>query len=196
MWTLEFFLSSLLLGVGLSVDAFCVCVANGMNEPTAKFGRVTVPAAVFGAFQAVMPLLGWIFVHTIINYFKIFEHFIPWIALSLLGYIGGKMLYDGIKNKDSDEKPALTLGAIFIQGVATSIDALSVGFTIAEYDFIVAFASVLIIGVTTYALSVLGFYVGTKFGDAVNKKATLTGGIILIAIGIEIFIKGMISLYA
>ncbi len=196
MWTFDFFLNCLLLGVGLSVDAFCVCVANGMNEPKAKFGRVTVPAAVFGAFQAIMPLLGWVLVHTIITYFKIFEHFIPWIALVLLGYIGGKMIYDGIKNKETDEKPALTFGAILVQGVATSIDALSVGFTIAEYDFIVALVAVLIIGVTTYTLSLVGFYIGKKFGDAVNKKATLFGGIILIAIGIEIFVKGMISLYA
>lgn len=196
MWTLEFFLNSLLLGVGLSVDAFCVCVANGITNPKASFGKMCLPSATFGIFQAVMPLLGWFLVHTLLNYFAIFEHLIPWIALILLCFIGGKMLFEGIKHKGDEEKPALTFGAILVQGVATSIDALSVGFTIADYDFIFALVEVLIIGAITFGLCLVGYRIGKKFGDIVNKKATIVGGTILILIGIEIFVKGMISLYA
>ncbi len=195
MWTFDFFLNSILLGIGLAIDAFCVSLANGLNEPKMPFRKTNVIGLIFGGFQAAMPMLGWLLVHTVLTYFKIFEHFIPWIALLLLGYIGGKMLYTGIKNKAEDEKPATNFKGLLIQGVATSIDALSVGFTIAEYTFVFALVASLIIAVTTYFLSVSGVFIGRKFGTKISGKATILGGAILLFIGIEIFIKGIVGLY-
>ena len=140
-WSFLFFLNSALLGVGLAMDAFSVSLANGLNEPQMKRGRMVSIAGVFGGFQALMPMLGWLCVHTIVQYFKAFDRFIPWIALILLGYIGGKMLWEGLHGGEDDEKPAMSFGMLLVQGVATSIDALSVGFTIADYGPIMALTS-------------------------------------------------------
>lgn len=141
----SFFFTSLMLGAGLAMDAFSVSLANGLNEPKMKKSRMCGVAGVFSFFQFVMPLIGWICVSTVAKLFGAFEKCIPWIALVLLGYIGGKMLYDGIKNKDSeDEKPAVGFKGLLIQGVATSIDALSVGFTISDYNVIEAIISCLL----------------------------------------------------
>lgn len=103
-WSLVFFLNSVLLGVGLAMDAFSVSMANGLNEPTMKKGRMCGIAGVFAGFQAFMPMTGWICVHSIVQYFKAFERFIPGIALILLAFIGGKTLIEGIRSKDFDEK--------------------------------------------------------------------------------------------
>ncbi len=195
MWTFDFFLNGILLGIGLAMDAFCVSLANGMAEPKMPFSKTNAVGVTFASFQGIMPLIGWLLCHTVLTYFKIFEHFIPWIALVLLGFIGGKMLYEGIKNKE-EEKPATTFSALLIQGIATSIDALSVGLTIANYEFVFALVTALIIAAVTYAISVAGVYIGKKFGTAISGRATVFGGIILIIIGIEIFIKCMINLYA
>ena len=144
-WSVLFFLNSALLRVGLAMDAFSVSMANGLNEPGMKTGKILSVAGVFGFFQALMPLAGWLCVHTVVKYFEAFEKFVPWIAFVLLGFIGGKMLYDGIKGGDSDEKkPGVGLGALLVQGVATSIDALSTGFTIADYGFVMALVAALI----------------------------------------------------
>ena len=132
-WSFLFFLNSALLGVGLAMDAFSVSMANGLHDPGMSRKRMCIIAGTFGVFQAVMPMTGWVCVHTIVEMFSSFETFIPWIALALLGYIGGKMLIDGIRGEETEEAAALSAGALFMQGVATSIDALSVGFTIAEY---------------------------------------------------------------
>lgn len=134
-WNVLFFVNSVLLGVGLTMDAFSVSLANGLNEPKMRKKKMCGVAGVYAFFQALMPMTGWICVHTIVQYFRAFEKFIPWIALILLLYIGGKMLWDGFRNDEEEEKPGVGAWALFVQGVATSIDALSVGFTIAEYDF-------------------------------------------------------------
>lgn len=190
-WSLLFFFNSILLGVGLAMDAFSVSMANGLNEPKMKKGKMCGIAGVFAGFQALMPMIGWTCVHTIVRYFKMFQKFIPWIALLLLFFIGGKMLLDGIRNKDSDEeKPGVGIGALFIQGVATSIDALSVGFTIAEYGWLMALAAALIIAVVTFVICMAGLVIGKKFGTKLSNKAQILGGIILIIIGLEIFITG------
>lgn len=189
-----FVFNNVLLGVGLAMDAFSVSLANGLNEPTMKKSRMSGIAGVYAFFQWFMPLTGWICVHTIIQYFKVFEKFIPWIALALLLYIGGGMLIEGIKNKKSDEaKEASKLGfkALLIQGIATSIDALSVGFTIAEYNFLMAFIAGVIIAAVTFAICMGGLAIGKKFGTKLSTKASILGGIILIGIGLEIFIKGV-----
>lgn len=192
-WSLVFFLNSILLGIGLAMDAFSVSMANGLNEPKMKKGKMCGIAGVFAGFQALMPMTGWICVHTIVQYFKVFERFIPGIALILLAFIGGKMLIEGIHSKDSDEKkPGIGIGGLLIQGVATSIDALSVGFTIAEYGLLMALVAALIIAIVTFIICLAGLAIGKKFGTKLSNKAQIFGGIILIVIGIEIFAKGFI----
>ena len=187
-----FVFNSILLGVGLAMDAFSVSLANGMGEPHMKFKKMAAIAGTFGFFQALMPMTGWICVHTIVEYFSMFERFIPWIALVLLVYIGEKMLIGGINHKDEEETcQRITPSALFIQGVATSIDALSVGFTIADKNAGEAFSAAMIIAVVTFGISLFGLSAGKKVGMKFSNKAEILGGIILIAIGLEIFITGI-----
>ena len=191
-WNLMFFVNSAMLGVGLAMDAFSVSLANGLNEPKMRKRRMAMIAGVFAGFQALMPFIGWVCVHTVVQYFKIFENFIPWIALILLCFIGGKMLKEGIENKEEEvEKAEIGFKALMVQGIATSIDALSVGFTIAEYGLLAAIVAVLIIGVLTFFICFGGLALGKKFGTVFANKATIMGGIILIVIGLEIFITGV-----
>lgn len=191
-WSLLFFFNSILLGVGLAMDAFSVSLANGLSEPDMKKKRMCGIAGVFAFFQALMPMIGWVCVHTILQYLKLFEKCIPWIALALLLYIGGKMLIEGLKNQESEsEKPSVGLTALLIQGIATSIDALSVGFTIAEYGFIMALVCALIIAVVTFFICLAGLIIGKKFGTRFSNSASILGGVILIMIGLEIFITGV-----
>ena len=197
MWSFTFFLNSFLLGVGLTMDAFSVSLANGFKENDMPKAKMLFMAGLFGFFQALMPMIGWICVHTIIENFKMFEYFIPWIALALLGCIGGGMIYEFLKPSDeTDEMKKKGFIALLIQGIATSIDALSVGFTIGEYDWFMALVCVIIIAAVTFIFCIIGVFVGKKFGTKFSTKADLIGGIILIAIGIEIFITKMIELYA
>ena len=190
--TIIFIINSVLLGVGLAMDAFSVSLANGLNEPDMKKNRMSLIAGVFAFFQAAMPMIGWICVHTIMQVVKNFENFIPWIALLLLCYIGGELLLDGIKNQDSEEESTkLGFGALLIQGVATSIDALSVGFTIAEYGFVMALICAIIIAVVTFIISFAGLILGKKFGTKFAGNASILGGVILIGIGLEIFLTGI-----
>ena len=183
-----FFINAALLGVGLAMDAFSVSVANGLREPDMKKRKALLSSAVFGGFQTAMPLLGWVCVHTLLEAFESFRRFIPWIALALLLLIGVKMIVDGIRGT------AKTVGAgtLLVQGIATSIDALSVGLTIAELSFGVALLEALIIGAITFAICVAGIYLGRKAGSVISDKASVFGGVILVIIGLEIFISGVI----
>lgn len=191
-WNLLFFFNSILLGVGLAMDAFSVSLANGLNEPGMGKGKMCGVAGVFALFQAVMPMIGWICVHTIVQFFKAFERCIPWIALILLLFIGGKMLIEGIKNRNGEnERAKVGIAALFVQGVATSIDALSVGFTIAGYGLLMAVVCALIVGAITFIICMAGLIIGKKFGTKFANKASIFGGIILIMIGIEIFVTGI-----
>lgn len=204
-WSLLFFFNNILLGVGLAMDAFSVSVANCLREPKMRLKKMCAVAGTFAAFQAIMPMAGWICVRTVVQVFSVFQKFIPWIALALLSYIGGKMLVEGVREKkmkdvcDSRDTPepceipprtALTLSALMLQGFATSIDALSVGFTIADYDAKLAAAAALIIAGVTFVICMAGCIVGKKFGDIFSSGATILGGVILIAIGAEIFVRG------
>ena len=187
-----FFFNSILLGIGLAMDAFSVSLANGLNEPLMKKGRMCGISGVFSFFQFAMPMIGWICVATIAQLFGSFEKCIPWIALILLCFIGVKMLMEGIKEQDSDEeKPAVGFGALLVQGVATSIDALSVGFTIADYDFWMALLAAIIIAVVTFFICLGGLDIGKKVGTKLAGKASILGGVILIFIGLEIFVTGV-----
>ena len=179
-----------MLGIGLAMDAFSVSLANGLNEPCMKKPKMLGVSGLFALFQFAMPLIGWVCVTTIAQLFGKFEKFIPWIALLLLGFIGGKMLYEGIKNKDCacDEARAAGLGALIVQGIATSIDALSVGFTISEYNFPEALLSCFLIGFVTFFICFAGILIGKKAGTSLAGKAGIFGGAILIFIGLEIFI--------
>ena len=185
----SFFFTNILLGVGLAMDAFSVSLANGLNEPTMKKSKLFTVAGVFAGFQAAMPLIGWFCVTTLLGLFSAFEPFIPWIALILLCFIGGKMLWEGIRGGDEEEeKPGVGVAALLVQGVATSIDALSVGFTIAHYNVWEALLAALLIGGVTFFICALGLEIGKKAGTKLAGKAGLLGGGILIFIGLEIFI--------
>ena len=193
-WSFLFFFNSALLGLGLAMDAFSVSLANGMNEPGMKRSRMSAVAGVYAGFQFAMPMIGWVCVRTVVQAFSSFQRFIPWIALVLLVYIGGKMLYDGLTGQeDAETKTALGAGTLLVQGVATSIDALSVGFTISEYGFAMALVSALIIALVTFGICLGGLAIGRRFGTRLAGKASILGGLILIAIGLEIFLKGILK---
>lgn len=189
---IPFLLNNAMLGIGLSMDAFSVSMANGLSEPNMKKGKMYGIAGVFAVFQGVMPFLGWLCVHTIVQYFTAFEKWIPWIALILLVYIGGKMILEGRHPEENAQQEKAVGGwEIAVQGVATSIDALSAGFTLAEYNWGMMFLAVLIISALTFAICTGGVIVGRKFGTRLAGKSQIFGGVILVLIGIEIFIKGI-----
>lgn len=213
MFIFTFIANSILLGAGLAMDAFSVSLANGLNEPRMGKGRMCGIAGTFAFYQWFMPLVGWICVHTIAQYFTSFQELIPWIALALLGYIGGKMLFEGVKDnralKASQDSSLSTAGTtsegavstsckkvsfkdLMIQGIATSIDALSVGFTISGYNLLEAFLAAVIIAVVTFVICIAGLLLGRRFGTKLAGKASILGGVILIGIGIEIFLTGIL----
>ena len=191
-FNLFFVLNSILFGIGLAMDAFSVSLANGLNEPKITLSSVIRIAGTFGVFQTAMPLVGWLCIHTIAEAFQSFQRFIPWIALALLLYLGIKMFVEGVRDQGEDRESLRGWG-LLLQGVATSIDALSVGFTIAEYSFPFALIESVIIGVVTFGICVAGLFLGKKIGTRVSGKATIIGGIILILIGLEIFVKGVLA---
>ena len=186
-----FIFNSILLGVGLAMDAFSVSLANGLNEPRMSRARECVIAGTFALFQFLMPMIGWFCVHRLVERFAAFERLVPWIALGLLLYIGGSMLREGLRGGEAEEVSGVGVGALLVQGVATSIDALSVGFTIAEYDGASALAAALIIAAVTFVICVGGLRIGRAVGTRLSGKASILGGVILIFIGLEIFIKGI-----
>ena len=187
------FLNSIFLGFGLALDAFSVSVADAMANPDMKKSRKISIAFTFAFFQMLMPLSGWFCVRTIADKFSLFQKAIPYIAFILLAYIGLKMVIESRKGEEEKDEGAavLTFATLMVQGIATSIDALSVGFAIADYSSLEALTSTLIIGVTTFIICIFGLEVGKKVGKAFSDKATLFGGCILIIIGLEIFIKGV-----
>ena len=196
-WSFVFFINSILLGVGLAMDAFSVSLANGLEEPNMKKRRMCFMAGIYAFFQFAMPMIGWLCVHTIVGYFDKFELFVPWIALILLLYIGGKMIWEALhESKEANEEAVearvvLTFATLILQGIATSIDALSVGFTIADYGLLMAFVASMIIAAVTFIICMAGLLIGKRAGQHLSSKATILGGIILILIGIEIFVKGI-----
>lgn len=187
---LFFVVNSILLGVGLAMDAFSVSLANGLNDPGMNKGRMSLIAGTFAGFQFLMPMLGWICVHSIVKVFEACETYIPWIAFFLLLLIGINMIKDGVygEGEESNVK-TLSLGILMMQGVATSIDALSVGFTIAGYAAAEAFICSLIIAAVTFVICVAGLILGRRFGILLAGKAQIFGGALLIAIGLEILLS-------
>jgi len=184
----QILISSLFLGCGLAMDACAMSMANGLNEPKMKFRKIFFISLMYGFFQGAMPLIGYLVGCQILT--KI-EWIIPWAALIILGYLGGKMIYVGIKGEEENEVKSITLKVIFLQAIATSIDALSVGFTISNYKLIEALVCVGCVTIITFGICLGAVYVGKKFGTKLGNKAILIGGIILVLIGIEIFVSGM-----
>jgi putative Mn2+ efflux pump MntP len=187
------------------MDAFSVSVAAGLGDPSMKHSRMFTIAGTFCFFQIAMPLIGWICVRTVAEKFALFQKAIPWIALILLCFIGGKMILEEIARASipadaaaseamEEERMAASLGGaeLIAQGIATSIDALSVGFTIADYSLPYALVSAAVIGAVTFAVCLAGLIIGKTVGKKLAGKASAVGGIILIAIGIEIFVKGVL----
>ena len=188
---IQLVVTSLFLGVGLAMDACAVSMANGMNEPKMRLRKVILIAVLFGLFQGAMPTIGYLIGAVILGKIK---WIIPWVALVLLGIIGGKLLYEGIRHKEDTEESLAktsTFTTLLVQAIATSIDALSVGFTIANYAVLEATIAVLIIAVVTSIICLCAVYIGKKFGTKLGNKAEILGGIILIFIGLEIFIQGI-----
>ena len=186
MWIIE----SILLAIAMAMDAFAVSVTNGLSEPNMKRRKVLIIALTFGTFQALMPLIGFL-VGSIFE--KWINYFVPIIGFLILTYLGINMIRGALKCECEECKPIIGVKALLLQGIATSIDALSVGFTIADYNIYEALLAVLIIGLVTFFICFVGVKIGQKFGTKMSGKATILGGIILIIIGIEIFITGIIG---
>ena len=201
-WNILFFFNSVLLGMGLAMDAFSVSLANGLNEPHMSRRRMLGIAGVFAAFQALMPMTGWICVHTIVQYFRAFEKLIPWIALALLGFIGGKMLIEGIRGGGDDSEDGESCSVdptkgrkLLILAVATSIDALAVGLSFSLLNINVWGPSTLI-GVVCAVITALGLLAGKGLAhaDIFGRRAELVGGCVLIGIGLKILYEhGVLS---
>lgn len=188
-----FFVNAVLFGAGLAMDAFSVSVANGLREPAMSRARRAAVAGVYAACQTAMPLTGWALVHAAARRFVWVSRFIPWAAPLVLFYIGGSMIAETAKKKNDPaaETGRLTAAALLGQGIATSLDALSVGFTIAELTFVPALTEALIIGAVTWCLCALGLRLGGRLGKRLAGRAGYLGGGILLAIGVEIFVKGV-----
>lgn len=185
-------LQSVAIGVALAMDAFSVSMANGLNDPRMRRRTMCIVAGTFAGFQFAMPMIGWFCVIKLKEAFEVFEKFIPWMALALLAIIGGKMLTDGIKGDEGEgEEAHLGLKMLCVQGIATSIDALSTGFTTSDYKLVEALASSLIIAAVTFVICIAGVIIGKKFGTRLANKAQLLGGCILIVIGLKIWLEGV-----
>ena len=195
-WGVRFFVNSVLFGIGLAMDAFSVSLANGLHDPGMKRRRMCAIAGVFAGFQALMPFIGWLCVHTIVVRFAVVDDVLPWIAMAILIVLGTSMIISGYRSKDETDKPQtaekLGLAMLLMQGVATSIDALSVGITIADYTSTAAVVCALIIAAITFGICIAGLLLGRTLGTKIGHWAEVFGGCILIAIGIEIFVTHVI----
>lgn len=183
--------SLFLIAIGLAMDAFSVSVTDGIIlKGKLKFRNAFKIGLFFGIFQAVMPCIGYVLGFNFKSYIESVDH---WVALILLGFIGGKMLYDGIRGGDDEEaelegKNPLDNKVLTILAVATSIDALAVGITLATMDCSLALASG-VIGTVAFVLSIVGVYIGNKCGNLFGNKADIVGGLVLVGIGLKILIE-------
>ncbi|MCD7873337.1 MAG: manganese efflux pump MntP family protein [Clostridiales bacterium] len=187
------FVEILLIGIGLSMDAFAVSVCKGLKMKKLNLKETAIISIFFGGFQALMPLIGWLLGKQFEKYIINIDH---WVAFVLLAFIGGKMIFDSFNDNDNKtDNDVLNIRELFLMAVATSIDALAVGITFAflQTDIL---SSVLIIGLSTFALSAAGVYIGFKFGSKYKNKAELSGGIILVIIGVKILLEhlGILSI--
>lgn len=189
---LSFIISSILFGLGLAVDAFLISLAGGVNEPNAKRGKILASALVFALFQLAAPLIGRLCVRTVAERFLFFKECLSGIALAVLLFLGIKMLVEGLRQSKSkdEEKPKSGIGALLLRAAVSSVDALSMGFTIAEYSLWTAVAGAGIIAAITFIAYTAGFFIGRKFGTRLADKAMVIGGILFIVMALEVFIQG------
>lgn len=182
-----------LIGIGLSMDAFAVSVCKGLAMPKINKKYVLTIALFFGGFQALMPLLGWLLGSVIYVWISSIGAF---ISFGLLAYIGGKMIWDAIKEwrqteDDDQEPPSINLKEFFLLAFATSIDAFAVGVTFSLFSVHIGLACG-IIGITTFVLTILAVYIGHLIGSKIGAPAQLVGGIILVFIGVRILITSFL----
>ena len=177
-----------LIGIGLSMDAFAVSVTDGLSTANLKKMRMLMTAVCFGVFQGLMPVIGYFLGKAFEVYICAFDH---WIALALLGYIGGKMIFDAIRGEEDTGEYVLTTKLILTQGIATSIDALAVGVSFAALPDVSIWLAAILICCTTFAFSIVGVMFGKRMGQKLGSHAQLVGGIILLCIGIKIFVEHM-----
>ena len=178
----------LLIGIGLSMDAFAVSVCKGLGMTKLNKKNAFLIALFFGGFQALMPWLGWFIGSRFQKYIEQFDH---WIAFGLLAFIGGQMIYESLKEKEEVETEGdqLDIGQLFLMAIATSIDALAIGVTFALLPGVNIWTSILLIGCTTFMISFAGVGIGFQFGNKYEKKAQIVGGVILIVLGIKILLE-------
>ncbi|WP_028504851.1 manganese efflux pump MntP family protein [Ruminococcus sp. FC2018] len=182
-----FLINTLFLALSLSMDAFAVSVCKGLGMKKINWRNAFIIGAFFGAFQAIMPLIGWAVGRQFARFMTSVSH---WVAFGLLVFIGAKMLIDAFKGSEEEIDQGLDYKELFILAVATSIDALAVGVVFA-FENTPVLPSVLIIGTVTFALSVTGVAVGNRAGAKYNKKAQAAGGVILILLGGKILLEGL-----
>lgn len=177
-----------LIAVGLSMDAFAVAICKGLNMRKINYKHTIVIAAFFGGFQGLMPLIGWILGKQFEEYIKSIDH---WVAFVLLAFIGGQMIREALKKEDEESKidDSLNIKELFMLAIATSIDALAVGITFALIPNTNIWISIVLIGIITFVLSIIGVFIGNKFGSRYKSKAEFTGGFILILIGAKILLE-------
>ena len=180
------FLRIILIAVGLSMDAFAVSICKGLKMRQIDYGKTLLIGTFFGGFQALMPFIGWLFAYRFKDHIERFDH---WVAFILLALIGCKMIYESFHSENDDDSDDLNIRELFILAVATSIDALLVGIVFATTDNINIFYSVSIIGLITFILSVIGVFIGNKFGAVYKSKAEFAGGLILIFIGVKTLLE-------
>lgn len=183
-----FFVNSILFGVGLAVDAFLVALANGLHFPKMRVIKTLGIAAAFSLFQMLAPMIGWAIAHTAFGYFSWIEICFSWTAVAVLIFLGGKMIVEAARNNGDEQMIKVGVGALIAQCAATSVDALTVGFTIEEYGFLPALVCSAIIASVTFVMYAVGFEVGKKFGMKFRKAASMLGGIVFIAIAVEIIV--------
>ena len=176
-----------LIAVGLSMDAFAVSICKGLNMKRINYIQGFITALFFGVFQALMPIIGYLVSHKFEQYITNFDH---WIAFILLGFIGGKMIFEALNPDDNDimQGFGLDIKELFLMAIATSIDALMIGITFAFLNVNIISSSILI-GCTTFVISFAGVVIGNVFGSKYKEKAEFVGGLILILIGIKVLIE-------
>lgn len=196
MNTFLWIITAIGLGAGLAMDACAVSMSNGLANPKMKISKICLIAGFFGVFQILMPIIGYLSVTLLSNalgesFTTMFSYLVPWIALTLLLILGIKMIIEGIKEgkhkEEKVEEKVLTIGTLLVQAIATSIDALSVGVIYGNVNHFKAYITFLIVGIVTFFISFASVFIGKKFGTIFENKATIAGGIILCAIGLEIF---------
>ena len=197
-WNALFFLNSALLGAALAMDAFSVSMANGLARSSMTRREEWLIAGTFSFFQFLMPLAGWLMVHTLMEVFDFLTGVIPWAALALLGFLGVRMIREGIAERKNpsrgsrEEQRPLSRGVLATQGLATSMDALSAGLATGEYGPAAAIVSSVIIALVTLGLCLFGVRLGRRAGEAFSGRTTVLGGCVLIVIGLEILIKSFL----